>query len=1386
MTRKNLKPGIALLSLLLTLAALSCFALPSCGGGSSVSSLAPAGSLSRNEVVAARGMAAPALSEEAAAIGLEDLGQMEQLPGVGPEISERLVSALREAFNSLSQDGRWASAATSLMQVGDLKLTASVDGTAILNWSYHNNGDYDQSSEVNISDLAIVGMFFGATSESADWDRAQIADGDGNGEVNAADVVPIAQNYLGRITHYTLYSTMTPEDENSWTAFASVDVSEGAFPDGAYVKQFSYSLPAPEQGMSYRVEANGDDVPATEAHTGSVALFDASNAGKPQNLVATQGTLKGQVKLTWDELEGTLLYEIFRAATADGAFEKLGSKAAGNPQYFDFDVQSGQHYFYYVHSLLEAGYSADADIAEGWGLDLPVAPENVSASDGDFEDYVRITWSPVPSATNYQVSRADAADGDYTALGTTDLMAFSDETVDWGIAYFYRVQAVNPVGVSQASAADQGNSGVLGNPPAVVSVSPLTGTEGVPVTFNAVIDGNEPGSYLWDFGGAAAASTQASPTVQMGAPGTYNCSLTVANDWGGDQFPFVLSVNAQNSSISDVAPLSGVESTSVTFSATHTGEAVESWSWDFGGGANPDTSTDATPTVQLGTVGSYNASVSVQTSSGTDSYFFTLEVIAGVPNLVSVMPVSGDAGETISPVVTNTGGSVDSWAWDFGGGATPNTSTVENPSVTLAGGGNYSCSVTAMNSKGSSTYQFTLNVIPPKPIITGVSPTTGVAGSAISPHATNVGGVASSYAWYFGGGASPNSSALETPTVTLGAEGTYNCSVVVTNINGSVLFPFTLTVTPPPPNLTGVAPNTGVSGATLLPVASNTGGDATSWSWNFGGGASPNTSTAPNPAITLGSPGTYSASVTATNNAGSSTVNFSLTVNVAPPEITSVSPQSGYEGDSATFNASNNGGDATSWVWNFGGGATPNTSTDASPMVTLGSPGSYDCSVIATNASGSDTYNFTLAVAVQPPSLTAVNHTSGTEGTTITMSATNDGGAADSWTWDFDGGASPGTSTDASPSITLGSPGTYDMSVIAQNSSGTSLFEFTFTVTAVPPDVTGVSPTSGVEGTSLSPVPVIAGGTATSWSWNFGGGATPNTSTDQTPTITLGSEGTYSASVTATNSGGSDTYNFTLTVDPAAPDINVTDPIIGMTGSTITPSASNTGGTVASWSWNFGGGASPNTSTSATPSVVLGTPGTYSASVTATNTTGSDTATFTLTVNPLPPSISGVSPMSGVTGTTYSPIATNTGGTATSWSWNFGGGATPGTSSDAAPSVTLHNPGTYSVSVTATNISGSDTYNYTLTVNPEAPVITDVTPTSGTEGDSVTFALTTSGGVATSWSWDFDGGATPGTSTDESPTVTLGTAGTYNCSVTATNVTGSDTYNFTLTVNSSS
>ena len=186
-------------------------------------------------------------------------------------------------------------------------------------------------------------------------------------------------------------------------------------------------------------------------------------------------------------------------------------------------------------------------------------------------------------------------------------------------------------------------------------------------------------------------------------------------------------------------------------------------------------------------------------------------------------------------------------------------------------------------------------------------------------------------------------------------------------------------------------------------------------------------------------------------------------------------------------------------------------------------------------------------------------------------------------------------------------------------------------------------------------------------------------------------------------------------------------------------------------------------------------PGTYTVSLTATNVQGSDTKTVTdyvsVTAPPKPTADFSANPTSGTAPLAVSFTDSST-GNPTNWSWDFG----DGTGSAAQnPNHTYTLPGTYTVSLTATNAQGSDTktvtdyVNVTLPTSPTADF--SATPTSGSTPLAVSFTDSSSGNP-TGWSWDFGDGST---STAQNPNHTYTSAGTYTVSLTASNLAGSDT-----------
>jgi PKD repeat protein len=87
-----------------------------------------------------------------------------------------------------------------------------------------------------------------------------------------------------------------------------------------------------------------------------------------------------------------------------------------------------------------------------------------------------------------------------------------------------------------------------------------------------------------------------------------------------------------------------------------------------------------------------------------------------------------------------------------------------------------------------------------------------------------------------------------------------------------------------------------------------------------------------------------------------------------------------------------------------------------------------------------------------------------------------------------------------------------------------------------------------------------------------------------------------------------------------------------------------------------------------------------------------------------------------------------------------------------------------------------------VNVNPTPPTIVSVQPLTGTENQPLTLVTTVNGSQPFTYDWQFGTSGSPISSNLNSPTVTYAEPSDYDCSLTVTNAYGSDTFNFTLTI----
>ncbi|MBL7825761.1 MAG: PKD domain-containing protein [Saprospiraceae bacterium] len=368
-------------------------------------------------------------------------------------------------------------------------------------------------------------------------------------------------------------------------------------------------------------------------------------------------------------------------------------------------------------------------------------------------------------------------------------------------------------------------------------------------------------------------------------------------------------------------------------------------------------------------------------------------------------------------------------------------------------------------------------------------------------------------------------------------------------------------------------------------------------------------------------------------------------------------------------------------------------------------------------------------------------------------------GIINSWLWTFAGGT-PATSTQQHPTATFSTPGPHQVSLLISGVGGTNALSQIITI-----DPLAVADFS-VDMDVLEATFTNLSQNADTYLWEFGDG---HESSDSDPVHTYDEAGEYLVTLHATNHCGTVTYSMVVNTFPAA--AFSAEPTTGC-ASLLVEMMNESSSNATSFQWSMPG-AIPALSNQANPIVLYTSPGFYTVTLTAYNTSGSTTMTRTNYIHVI------TVPAPGFTFTTNGLTVNfnNTSVNGTSFLWNFGDNST---STQTNPVHTYATGGTYTVTLSAINACG--TVVLTKTVSLEPPPVAAFSTTGNTGCGPLTVGFTNNSTGATSYNWTFPGG-TPATSSDTNPTVTYANPGVYTATLTAINGSGSSTATSTITVN---
>ncbi|MGO9880317.1 MAG: IPT/TIG domain-containing protein [Acidimicrobiales bacterium] len=898
---------------------------------------------------------------------------------------------------------------------------------------------------------------------------------------------------------------------------------------------------------------------------------------------------------------------------------------------------------------------------------------------------VTITGTNFTGATAVSFAKTAA---NFTVNSPTSITAISPPSTPGPVD----ITVTTPGGTSATSPADQFTYTVP-PPPTVSAVSPNTGPDGSLVTITGT---NFLGTSVVDFGSGDPAanfavnnSTTITAIAPTGSPGTIDITVRTGGGTSGtssaDQFTFT-SGSAPYDMPSPVLGGWQLNGSSVlnTSASPANLELTGATNWQAGSAFYP------TPVVSAGVTVSFDAFIG--SGTGADGLTLTLADASGTaPTALGVNGggegFSGIAGYAIS---------LDTWQ---------NSVNPSNNFVGIANG-------PIPGASNELNYVATSTSIPQlQNNVQHIVVTTSSTGIVVWMNGIQVLNYATSLPPYLLVG------------FTAGTGG-FNDVHQVQNV-----FITATSVGVPPPSVTSISPNSGPGeGGTAVTITGTnlTGATAIAFGPNEATGYTINSSTS---IIAAAPAGTGTVDVQVTTLGGTSATSAADQYNyvAAPPTVTGVTPNSGpttggtvvtitgtnfLDADAITFGPSNVA-------------STFSVINDTTIVATApsGQLGTFDVQVSnpagASPSTSADEFTYTTSPV---PTVTGISPSSGgsTGGTVVTITGT---GLSNASTVDFGAGNPSASYTVNSPtSITAtappGSLGTVDITVMTDGGASATSAADQFTYAAPPPpSVTGVSPSSGPNGSFVTITGSnLMGATVV----NFGAGnpATSFTVGSASAIYATAPPGSGTVDITVTTAGGTSSTStadeFTYTI-PSPPTVTAVSPNTGFSGYSVIVTGTGFTSTSAVY---FAGVAASFTVNSDTSITATAPAGSGIADVTVSTAGGTSTITaadeFTYSTGTAPPTM----------------VATYRGGLARSGYYPTATGLTPAN----VTSLKLHwtdtgGTGTYAQPIVANNmvywgdwngnehgttLSGTDVWTTNLGVNTDSSCNPPVVGVAGT------------------------------------------------------------------------
>lgn len=160
--------------------------------------------------------------------------------------------------------------------------------------------------------------------------------------------------------------------------------------------------------------------------------------------VKTKSKNYQEITIGWNEMDGAVKYNIYRAEQKNGNYKNIKTVTA--PSYTDTKRVTNKNYYYKICAVYTSDgkmiNSEDSNVVRGKSVlpvttGLKVKKSSMTSS--------KLNWKKVPGASGYEIYRANKQKNKYKKVGNTKRTTYKNQKLTKKRTYFYKVRAYRVV-----------------------------------------------------------------------------------------------------------------------------------------------------------------------------------------------------------------------------------------------------------------------------------------------------------------------------------------------------------------------------------------------------------------------------------------------------------------------------------------------------------------------------------------------------------------------------------------------------------------------------------------------------------------------------------------------------------------------------------------------------------------------------------------------------------------------------------------------------------------------------------------------------------------------------------------------------------------------------